>query len=332
MSSRGLSLVERRVIIGARFAARESIAALAERIGVRSYILQRAIKTLRDRGIISPYVAVDVSKLGFTDYAVFFSVSPETAQVHRKLVQFLLQSAQVPWAVELAGEYQYAFSLICRHISEVDEFLLSLGKAVGVEMTNRTVLTRTSWTLFPPRYLLPETSRASPGYEIHSRAEVVKYDDLDIQLLRVMSEPRGPTDAECARALGEAATTVRYRRSVLEQKGVIVSYAFSVDAVAINRFPCVFLLHVKSPYRDLRRRLRAFAASELDATALVSCIGAWDYELTIEADSPNSVAEFQRRLLDRFSKDLVAIRSLTPLKTHKLEPFPSGIVAGPKTN
>ena len=327
MPPRGLSLLERKVVIGSRFAARESITVLAKRIGLRSHIVQRALRNLRERAILSPYVAVDVSKLGFTDYAVFFSVSPESAQMHQKLVQFLLQSVQVPWAVELVGEYQYAFSLICRHISEVDEFLLSLGKAVRIEMTNRTVLTRTSWTVFPPRYLLPDISDARPGYEIHSKDSTVKYDELDIQLLRIMSESSSPTDAECARTLGEAPATIRYRRNTLEKKGIIASYAFAVDCVSIGRFPCIFLLQVKSPHRDTQRRLRTFAANELDAVALVSSFGAWDYELSIEAESPNSIAEFQRRLLDRFSKELVAIRTLMPLKTHKLEPFPSGIGA-----
>jgi DNA-binding Lrp family transcriptional regulator len=325
MTLRDLSLIERKVLVGSRFAARESIPILAKRIGVRSHVAQRALKSLRDRGILTPCVVVDISKLGFVDYAVFFSISPESAKLHRKLMRFLVGSIEVPWVVELAGEYHYAFSLICRHISEVDEFLLSLGKSVGVEMIERTVVARTSWTVLSPRYLLAENSRKSSGYEIYSGPEVVKYDALDIELLRQLSRPEGPSDAECARALGEAVTTVRYRRRMLERKKVIVSYTFSVDGTLIGRFPHIFLLAVKKPSHELRRRLQAFISAEADSVCLLSCIGAWDYELIIDAASPYSVAEFRRRLFERFSIEIGALRSLTPLKTHKLEPFPSNI-------
>jgi DNA-binding Lrp family transcriptional regulator len=326
MSVRGLSPVEKKVIIGGQFAARESISTLAKRIGVKSHVAQRALRGLLDRGVLKPYLVVDVSKLGFTDYAVFFSVSPGSAKMHRKLVQYLMQSVQVPWLAEFSGEYHYAFSLICRHISEVDDFLLSLGRSVGIEMTSRTVSVRTSWMYFSQKYLLPEFTCSVTGYEIQSRGQLIKYDDLDIRLLRLLSDPAAPSDAACGRALGEAPTTIRYRRDLLEQKGVIVSYALSLDVASINRFPCIFLLQVKTPSSDLRRRLQAFAATELDARCLLSCVGSWDYELTIAAESLGSVAECQRKLLERFSNDLAQVRSITPLKTHKLEPFPSSIL------
>jgi DNA-binding Lrp family transcriptional regulator len=328
MPSHNLSTVEKKVLIAAQFAARESIPQLARRVGVRNHVAQRALKSLRDRGVISPYVVVDVSKLGFVDYAVFFSISPASAKMHRKLVQFLKQSAAVPWVAELTGEYHYAFSLICRHISDVDAFLLLLGKTVGVEMISRTVSVRTSWTIFPQRYLVPELACAGIGYEIQSNRDVIKYDELDLRLLRVLSASRGPSDAECARAIGEAATTVRYRRSLLEERGVIVAYAFSFDVVSIGRFPCIFMLQMKTPSRDLRRRLQSFMTAEPESICLLSCVGSWDYELSIAAESPSHAAEFQRRLLDRFSSDIAQVRSLTPLKTHKLEPFPSSITAG----
>lgn len=326
MSSRSLSPIEKRVIVGAQFAARESITTLAKRIGVHTHIAQRALRKLRERGILTPYVVVDVSKLGFVDYAVFFSVSPDSARMHRKLIQFLKQSSQVPWIAEFTGEYHYACSIICRHISEVDDFLLSLGRNVGVEMTNRMVSTRTSWTIFPQRYLSPELASSGVCYGVQSDKDVVKCDELDIRLLRLLSGTKGPSDAECARMLGEPATTIRYRRSLLEEKGVIVSYAFSIDVASIERHPCIFLLQMKTPSRDLRRRLHAFAVSEIDTDCLLAGVGAWDYELTIAAESPGDIAEFQRRLLDRFSKDISQVRSITPLRTHKLEPFPSGVL------
>jgi DNA-binding Lrp family transcriptional regulator len=331
MSSRRLSLAERKVLFGARFAARESVANLANRLGLRNHVALRALRNLRQYGVIKPYVAVDVSKLGFTDYAVFFSVSPESAKVHRKLVQFLVNSQEVPWVVEFAGEFNYAFSLICRHISHVDSFLLSLGQAVGVEMTNRVVITRTAWSVYAPRFLLPEPSGAAASYEFDSQAEVVKYDELDISLLRLLSAPAGATDAQCARSLGEASATVAYRRTALEKKGVIISYAFSIDPVAIGRTACFFLLQVKTPSPDLRRRILRFAASERDTMSVNSCIGAWDYEFCIAAESPMDIAEFQRRLFDKFSNELVGVRSLLPVKVYKLEPFPSSIIATPAT-
>jgi DNA-binding Lrp family transcriptional regulator len=326
MSARGLSAVEKKVIIGGRFTARESISTLAKRIGVKNHVAQRALRGLLEREVLKPYLVVDVSKLGFTDYAVFFSVSPGSAKLHRKLVQYLKQSVQVPWFAEFSGEYHYAFSLICRHIGEVDDFLLALGRAVGVEMTSRTVSVRTSWMTFPHRSLLPDFACSVIGYEIQSRGDVIKYDDLDIRLLRLLSDPTAPSDAACSRALGEAPATVRYRRGLLEQKGVIVSYALALDVAAINYFPCIFLMQMKTPSNELRRRLQTFAATEIGATSLLSCVGSWDYELTIAAESLANVAECQRQLLDRFASDIAEVRSITPLKTHKLEPFPSSIL------
>jgi DNA-binding Lrp family transcriptional regulator len=198
-----------------------------------------------------------------------------------------------------------------------------MGKTVGVEMTQRTVITRTSWTVFPPRYLFPELRGAKPGYHITAGRDVVKYDELDIELLRMLSSPKIVTNAECARRLGEPVNTIRYRRSVLEAKGVVVCYVLGIDPVRLGRIPYLCVIQVKTPSAELRGKLHAFIAHEPDVSCLLSCIGAWDYEITVDVEKPEDVAAFQRRLFEKFPTDLVSVQTVGLLKTHKLEPFPS---------
>lgn len=319
-----LSLNEQKLLAALRFNARASAAQIAKLSHLPQHSVYRYQRQLEEKGILTPYVVVNLAALGLCDFGIFVSAERSSASLRQRLLSFLVRSPSVPWVVEYsAGEFQYAFSVVAKHISEVDNFLMNLSENTGQACLRQSVLNRVSWEVYGERYL-PGAASSMRGYRIAGTCEkVASLDELDWALLRLLSAPRLATLKELARGLGEPLTTVEYRLKVLEKTGVIIGYCNLLDLSKVGVQYYHALLSERKRSRRFRQKLLAYFQRNPRVVATTLSVGEWNYEFELNVSEPDEVQSLEADLCEEFPEDTFTLKLLHVNKVHKMQPLPS---------
>jgi Lrp/AsnC family transcriptional regulator len=267
-------------------------------------------------------MVVDIRALGFSDYGIFVEGERPSRALPDGLLAFLKRSPLVPWVVEYAaGRFKYAFSLVARHVGEIDDFLLELGER-GQARQRQAVISRVCWHVFGERYLV--NGRVEMGaYQCGAEHPCAALDALDWKLLRLLSAPRTATLSQLARSLSIPVSTVDYRLKALERSGVIICHANMIDAAALGMQRYHVLLTERRRSRTFRRALMSFLEAHHEAVGMTTCVGEWDYEFEVHASDPEAIGAFEAELNTLFRKHPFTVELLQVAKVHKLQPLPA---------
>ena len=129
-------------------------------------------------------------------------------------------------------------------------------------------------------------------------------------------------NAELARQLKVAESTLHHRFKELRRQGVLIGHAYWLESAKFGVFPFRLLIVEKSPTSAFRRKLFDFARQHPHIVAFVHAVGNWDYELNLEVYEPPQVNMIVEELYDRFGRHIEVVKSLTHLQHIKSCQFP----------
>ena len=315
-----LSENEQKVLACVTLEARMSVAKLSKVTGLSDHAVRHSLKKLIDSGSIWQFVAINVHALGYTDFGIYVSRAAESKQSAESFISKLVQSSCVPWVVELGGVYQYGFSLIFKHITEVDTFLSEIIPKGENKIRELTIVPRIEWKWYPPKFWWSgcHNSELTCGGKVPK----VETDELDHAILRSVSLPQCATMSALARHLGQAVSTIEYRVRRLETTGVISGYAYSLDLPSLDLRRYVFLIQEKSYNPTFRRKIFQFCREHPHVPSLIHCVGSWNFELSFDLPRDKKLSEVRQELFDEVGIEDERITMLEYFKTIKLSPYP----------
>src|SRR5690606_39209098 len=134
----------------------------------------------------APTAFVDMYRLGFSDYVLYFSSTSAAP------LEYLLKNPRVTWVSELSGSSQYGAALFVRHVHEFVAFLDDLSRRFGDAITQKSVRLTRTFTRFNRAYLAPDAPRAALSFGLSPAFETI-----------------GETDDRLLFALANGAASVR---------------------------------------------------------------------------------------------------------------------------
>ncbi|TWD80445.1 AsnC family transcriptional regulator [Kribbella amoyensis] len=136
-------------------------------------------------------------------------------------------------------------------------------------------------------------------------------DDVDLELVRLLTaDGRMPNNA-LAEATGIAPSTCLARVRALRDRGVIRGFHADVDLAALGRpLQAMIAVRLGVHSRDEAERFRAQAPSLPGVLALFHVSGANDYLLHVAAESPDALRDF---VLDHLTADPAVSHAETSL-------------------
>jgi DNA-binding Lrp family transcriptional regulator len=313
--------VEREVIVCAFLQAQEPVSKLAEQLGRRDYTVRHALQRLTQEGIIQSFPIVNVYTLGLTDYGIYCRRSAESSKVQQDFVSHLINSPQLPWASVMGGDYQYAFSLSARHISEIDHFLTDLSKKHGKSTLEQVIAVRITWSYFRPDHIA-EIDCPAKSLDLGGAPEQFSYDEVDLRILRTIADPKKCKGRALAAAVGLPESTVKYRLNRLEEAGVIVGYALAFDFQALGLQEYRLLVVVQGGQEGVNEKFYKFCLKHPNVVRYTRCIGPWSFEICIQVANQKRVIAVSQEIRDYFGDVVREIRVLAELDNLKRIPYP----------
>ncbi|MCB0353213.1 MAG: Lrp/AsnC family transcriptional regulator [Bdellovibrionales bacterium] len=320
-----LSRKESDVLACVELRANLSMPEIRKETGYRDHTIRYALKQLEDRGIATPIPFVDLSKLGFTLYNVFFSFSSDKKQLKQQFLKELNQTGPIVWVAEFGGDFQYALEICARHISEVQSTLSALTEKFGNIFFQKSVSTQFAAHLLPRRYLSSKSASSKP-LSIYQTGVTEKTDELDHRILEALAGNGGSSHRRVAQLLEMPLSTLELRVKKLREKEIISGYFYAVRPDQYGYGSYKLLVFGKGISPKLGQRLLQYGTQHPNIVSMYECLGNWDYEIGVEVPSPKDVPQVIQELYETFGDEINNIQMLSKFDDLKIRPFPSSEV------
>ncbi len=279
--------------------ARMSNAALAKKAGLSSEVARYRVRRLERDGIIKKYFAlIDVTKLGFSSFRVYIKLQGMPQSVERAFTKYLKERPDVGWFTFVQGQWDVVLIVWARDVYAFEKFWLDFVQRFGKHVERHWMSIFLQYVHLNKRFLLPRESKLRVYTVGQSGRE--KIDDLDVEILRALSEDARCPLLELEKRLKQSYKVIAYRIRRLERKGVILGYRAFIDVskIGYNYYKVLFSLHNV----DLRK-LEALEQSVMRIPNTVyvdKTIGGADFEAEFQCAGGNELRSIIERLRQEF--------------------------------
>ncbi len=292
----------------------------------KEHAVRRGYHRLVERGIITGRsLYVDTMRLGYTDYALYFSINSTNQREQASLLNTLKKSSLVRWLADVGGGYDYAVTFLSRSVHEVREFVDTFSRRHQDSFLSKQLALRTYMVRYPRRYLSPHR-HWSAEYVMGDHRGTVDIDATDRRILNLLSNSKFERDNAVARAAQISPSALVHRMNALRKKGVLLGDTYRVDLNCLGYNSFRVLITMKRLGADLRQRVLAFCRKHIAVRILVESFGSWDYEMELELPNSRAIKHFTNALQETFPHDIYSIQVI-PIFAHlKYSGFPAQAV------
>jgi DNA-binding Lrp family transcriptional regulator len=283
--------------------------------------VRHCLESLKKRGCVRALPYVDLSRLGYIDSALYFSLALESQGALQRLLSFMAHSSKIGRLAALCGEYQYAAAVYSRKRNELDQLLTLLGERCRGGLFNKAAATRVSRTIFRSKHLCCAPS-AVESITCGQCGMDAALDRIDREILNAMADAPNQSRVALAQVLHLPLSTVNYRVKNLEARGVIAGYAYRLRRSSFGLSKFRLLVCHRRESRALREEILRFSALHPNITCCVNCIGDWSCELSVEVEDPAQIPAVSQALYERFGEDLTHIKTVMVLNHLKTPSLP----------
>lgn len=315
-----LSDKERKILGAAQFRADASLQTIAKISGYREHSVRYALESLKSRKIIEKRVMINVRLLGLTRFAIFFSLANQGKEVRKRFLKALETDDKVGWIREFGGELPFVFDVIVPSIDDVHFMLERLSRQFGDIFFEKSLAVRYGISYFERGYLAQQPQEAP--IEEGPTTRLVKIDDLDHRILSYLGESAQHSERALARLLGVPLSTLKYRLSNLRSAGVLLASYYDINPRLAGLHAYRLLISTRGAHPDQSAKLREYFRAHPNFVSLIMCMGAWDYETTIEVEDPRQATELVSELYDSHDHFIRSIKVLPVFEEPKDSNYP----------
>ena len=302
---------ELKIISALQLDADLPLSELCKKTGLRAHTVHYHLRRLKEAGIIRRGALINLPALGFEQYAVYFSLAPTDPKNKQRLLAELKKHPRVFWFAELGGDFQYGMSVIAKRPDEALEFLSALSAKGDGQIMRKAVSLIVNLSIFRKKYLSPTLPVSDLDMLTIPRGETkTNLDQKDMQVLSLLAEGQGESVQAMAKLLGAPRTSLEYRIKKLKEDKILLRSIYYVNAGKMGYQTFKLLVYARGLSAKFEKDFFSFARLQPQVVFFVSNFGSWDFELTVEADSPKMAVAVTESIYEKFSTNVQEIRIL----------------------
>lgn len=303
--------------------ANQPLTEIAEEIGMSLPKARYALRTLIDKRIVTGvFPFVNLCRLGYTNHALLFSVSCETARERDAIAQHMRTANNIVWCGEFSGEFRFGMTIAARTPLEVAESLTEVSTKFGAVINKKEVSTKLRMFFYPNKQLAPLSAASNITFAYSCEAEGLQLDSTRSAILREMVKGHGASMRDIGAQIGLPVSTVHRKIQSLEQEGIIGGYYYGIDQTKLGFQEHVLLVYSRGQQPEVTKKLHAFAASSPYISFLVEAHGSWDYEIGVTVQSGRELTATIDAIHDLAGTRLTQLRPVQITKTLRRCDYP----------
>lgn len=194
----------------------------------KQFVLFR-MRRLEKEGFIQGYHAiVDMAKLGYFTFRVYFDMQNTTIDDEKKFVSFIKQNLPQVWTItRMHGKWDYALFIGVKQISEFHEVWDKIMLHYKIKIKKYNVSVYAPIFNFNRRFFLDGSGQTVERE--YGSGGVDEFDEFDIKLIHEYAVDVRKSYLEMAKALHVSHDKIRERIKKLEKKKIIVGYKIDLN-------------------------------------------------------------------------------------------------------
>ena len=304
-----LSPRERKILAFVQLQADAPIQRIAREVGVQAHTVRSTLQNLVERGAIMPFTVVNPFPLGYSWYLLLFSLPAERKAVRQEVVQAFANIPEVSWLASFSGDFDYQVGFHAKSQLHAHAILNELSNASPYLFRHKSFALRTSFHYFTKKYLTRD-SKAIQCLTLDASQPAVPVTELDLRILGVLDKSPLMSVQALAAQLGVPASTVDFRIKRLKKTGILAAICYGISFP--NSGVAGYRLNIQlRDFNDkLHRELLEFARRHPNISSYSRCLGSWDAEFGIEADSYREVSDLEAEVARKFGKSIASMNCL----------------------
>ena len=278
-----LDIKDKKILYELDINARNSISKIAKRVGLSKEVVNYRIKNLEISKIITGYhTIINFWKLGYKTIRVYLQLIDISLEDKQKLVNYLIKESQVIFILKTESEYEIGFGILVTDFISFEIFFNKVELQFKKFILKKQISIYTYIYNFHRKYLLVNNKEQLLPIVI-SECQKVIYDNLDINILKLMAGDARISLLDIALKLNISPRTISYRIKQLEKKEIIRGYRaiLNVDKINYQSYKIDIILN---DINDLKK-LISYCYSIKYTVFIVQTVNSVDLEFGIEVPS-----------------------------------------------
>jgi len=299
---------------------------IAKSINKSKSFVQYRIESMIEKKIILDYImVVDISKLGFQTYDIFFQMFSNNDD-EKELINYLLNKKEINCIQKTIGKYQLYISIFAKNLNELEIFFLEILNKFKNTISSYKILS--IYRAYSPahNYLFNNSFKTLNHNKELLSSDKINLDSKDIALLNLLEKNPRVSFNKLANKLGSSLNNIRKRYNSLLDKEVILNIRPSIDANKLNYLHKIVLIKFKpSGLLEIENLKKHFHS--LKNTMFISyCFGEYDMTGEFVFNSLKDFKEFQEDIFKNYSNKIFLIEYLDYFEEIRYSHYPDFII------
>ena len=206
-----------------------SLNALAGKLRKSKQFTLYRMKQLEESKIITGYNAIiDMSKLGFFSFRVYFKFQQSTTEDGEKFIFFVKTNFPQVWTItSMHGKWDYALFLGVKNIQEFHDIWDGIMLHYKPRIKTYNVAVYAPVYNFNRKFFIDNP--AEPTERVYGAGEKEEIDALDWKIIETYSNNVRQSSMQMSKKLGVSADTIRSRIKKLEKIKIITGYKIGLN-------------------------------------------------------------------------------------------------------
>lgn len=276
---------DRRILLALDTDASQTLKQVARKLRTSKEVVAYRMKQLEKAGVLNCTAIYNSLKLGLQYYMIYLKFAHMTEEKRKELMEFVKSRKNFSWLSTSEGSFDLMIGAHFPSLAEFEKYKDELFSRFDKFFQRDSMAILTEGEAYPRQYITGEKDPMRKVFLFTTPTDKEKLDDKDMQLLRMLSANSRTPLTEIAKALGMTERMARYRKRLLEKKGVIVGYKLFIDSrkLGYTLFKC--MIKLRGADRKRFHDLLLYARRHPNIIYWEKVLGEWNLELHIEVAS-----------------------------------------------
>ncbi len=301
--ARLLSLVDLR--------ARTTYATMAKQLRISKPAAKRRLERLEQAGVIRRYIAIiNLPKLGYTTFKLSLKLSGVDSAELQRFTEHARSLPETGWVLRALGRWDFLIILYARGAHQLEMVYRKLVAPIADKVSKKLVSVMVSFTHLPHDCLLKRVPPVRERISVGGPLEPAVLDELDLQLLNILSRDARSSLISLATALGVTPKTVRLRMRRLEANAILLGYNAVLDTEKLGLEHHKIYVYLGTLEKEVYRQVRNYMTSLPETVLFTEEVSSADLDFDVKVPSTARLQEIICSLRDRFAGVIKDIQTI----------------------
>lgn len=318
-----MDLLDKKILCELDIDCRQPFAAIAKKVGSSRAVVGYRIKNLEKEGIIESYItAVNLGKLGYTSYKIYFKLFNLNDRVEKEFYSFMKDAKCVIHCLKTEGAFDCSVVIAVTSIKALDDFLTELKNSFSAIIRDYQISLVVSSRIFKLSKVLLGKEKEAKAERFSGSKEDLVLDEKDKTILQAIANNANMPIVEIANKTKLSIDIVKYRMKKMQETGIINTFRAIYDTSKLGFYHYVILLKTRKITKTDEEMISSWARLHPSVMYITKRIGNWDYELNVALKSIEDFSAFIAGMKKQLSEMLESYDTIINTKIIKLNYFP----------